>query len=344
MARDSLPDAAFYTATDARHFIGAVALLNSLRLVGHREPFVLVDCGLEDWQRAAIAAHATLVDASRDLPPMLHKATGPLAHPAQVMAVLDADVIVTRSLAPLLEKAQRGCIVAFANNDQDRFFAEWSTLGLGAPERRPYVASGHLFVSAEGGLELLRVFDDAQRRIDLARTLIANDDLVVRASRDDPFYYPDMDVLNAVLATPAFSSRVVTVDYRLAPHAPFDGVSLDDAETLRCSYSDGVQPFLLHHVLRKPWLAATKSNVYSRLLPRVLTSMDVEAPLDPSRLPRRLTRARGAAADRRRADVQATLRTHLRGRLGIRPRIAAWQERRKDGLATASPAARAEGS
>ena len=344
MARDGFPDAAFYTVADARHFIGAVALLNSLRLVGHREPFVLVDCGLLDWQRNCIAAHATLVDASRDLPPMLQKATGPLARPAHVMAVLDADVIVTRSLAPLLDTARRGKVVAFANNVDDRYFAEWNTLGLGTPQRRPYVASGHLFVGLDGGLELLRVFDAAQRRIDLARTLIANEGLVVRASSEDPFYYPDMDVLNAVLATPAFSSNVVTIAYRLAPHAPFDGVSLDDPATLRCSYRDGEQPFLLHHPLRKPWLAATKSNVYSRLLPRVLVGADVEAPLDPTRLPRRLTAARGAAADRLRADLQAVLRAHLRGRLGLRPRIAAWRERRAKELARAGTAARAEGS
>ena len=42
---------------------------------------------------------------------------------------------------------------------------------------------------------------------------------------------------------------------------------LDEA-TLRCAYDDGVEPYALHHVARKPWLAATRWNVYSRLVAR----------------------------------------------------------------------------
>ena len=31
-------DGAFYTVADARYFLGAVGMINSLRLVGHDEP------------------------------------------------------------------------------------------------------------------------------------------------------------------------------------------------------------------------------------------------------------------------------------------------------------------
>ena len=39
-------NAAFYCVADERYFLGAVGLINSLRLVGHDEPIHLLDCGL----------------------------------------------------------------------------------------------------------------------------------------------------------------------------------------------------------------------------------------------------------------------------------------------------------
>ncbi len=40
------PDAAFYAVANSRYFLGAVGMLNSLRLLGHREPAYVLDCGL----------------------------------------------------------------------------------------------------------------------------------------------------------------------------------------------------------------------------------------------------------------------------------------------------------
>src|SRR5215207_7961449 len=61
--RQLMPDGAervrcaFYTVANARHFIGVVALLNSLRLAGHTEPIRLMDAGLTDEQRTLLANH-----------------------------------------------------------------------------------------------------------------------------------------------------------------------------------------------------------------------------------------------------------------------------------------------
>jgi hypothetical protein len=315
----------FCCVTDASHFLGAVALFNSLRIVGHEEPFVVLDCGLEDWQLATLEPHAIVVPAPRDVAPMLLKPEAALAVPADVAVVLDADVIVTRRLAEPLRLALGGRIVAFANKDADRFFPEWGELlGLRPARRQPYVASGHLFVPT-GQRRFLSLFRDCQRRIDLRETLLANDDVLMRATPRNPFYYPDMDVLNAVLATEMSPDDLSVIGYRLGPHAPFPGLHLVDERTLSCRYSDGVQPYVLHHILRKPWLAATRPNVYSRLLPRLLLGADVTLRVDPSRLPLRLREGRLAAADRVRVGVQAFAHAHTRGKLGIRPRIAAWR-------------------
>ena len=57
--------AAFYCVADERYFLGAVGLVNSLRLVGHREPIFLLDCGLDDEQRELLGRE---VDAGRRRP------------------------------------------------------------------------------------------------------------------------------------------------------------------------------------------------------------------------------------------------------------------------------------
>ena len=53
----AMTPAAFYCVADERYFLGAVGLINSLRLVGHDEPVYLLDCGLTDAQRELLAAH-----------------------------------------------------------------------------------------------------------------------------------------------------------------------------------------------------------------------------------------------------------------------------------------------
>ena len=58
-------NAAFYCVADERYFLGAVGLVNSLRLVGHAEPIYLLDCGLTDAQRELLGRRGELVDGAR---------------------------------------------------------------------------------------------------------------------------------------------------------------------------------------------------------------------------------------------------------------------------------------
>src|SRR6476646_9705818 len=52
----------FYTATDARHFVGAVGMINSVRLSGHDQPIVVTDIGMTEPQRRTIEAAAEILD------------------------------------------------------------------------------------------------------------------------------------------------------------------------------------------------------------------------------------------------------------------------------------------
>jgi hypothetical protein len=312
---------AFYCVADAANFLGAVGLLNSLRLLGHGEPFFLLDCGLTDEQRALFEPHARLVPAPLDSHPAMLKSVLPLSRPADVMVLLDADVLVVCDLRRLVETAASGRVVAF-ENDVDRYRHEWAErLDLEPMPRRPYVNSGHLLLPAQWGLPLLREFEHALSRLDLARTVVRGGPPRTE-SLDDVFFYTDQDVFNALLAARVPGQDVHLLEARLAPFPPFTGLHADP-RTLRCEHPDGVRPYLLHHVLRKPWLSALPDSVYTQLLRRLLAGPDVALHVPRHLIPLRLRDGRLARADRARAHVHAVLRDNTRGRLGIRPRIQA---------------------
>jgi hypothetical protein len=313
-----LSTAAFYCVSSRDYFLGAVALLNSLRLQGHEEPFVVLDCGLDPTQKELLTPHAILVAAPTGSPPSLLKGVAPLSHPACVMALLDADIIVTRRLDDLLEEAARRRIVAFAN-DRDRFFPEWGELlRLALPRRQRYVSSGALFLEASLAEQVLRLLRDLQSRVDFSRSWL-------RAGTEDyPLFFADQDVLNAILATDVPLEQVLALPNRLAPNLPFRGLQVVDEGRLGCAYPDGVEPYLLHHFVMKPWLVTVRSNVYSRLLTRVLLGADVRLRLEPKQLPLRLRTGQLARVERARADFCAGLRETIRRRLGMRRQAVAW--------------------
>jgi hypothetical protein len=290
-------DAAFYCVAEERFFLGAVALVNSLRLVGHTEPIYLLDCGLSPQQRELLEPHATVVPGPRDAAPHVLKGIAPLRHPAPLMVLIDTDMIVTRPLTELIELASEGRVVAVAN-DRDRFVAEWGELlGLGPTRRMPYVSSALVFLGGAVGDEVIRLLHELKDEVDFELTFWR------RNVRDYPFLYADQDVLNAILCTRLDRDQLVAVETRLAALPPFDGLRLLDEGSMRCSYRDGSEPYVLHHFARKPWLAPTRSNVYSRLLTRLLLGSDVALRLEPTDLPLRLRTGGAARAARLVTDL-----------------------------------------
>jgi hypothetical protein len=308
------PPAAFYCVTDSRYFLGAVAMANSLRLLGHREPLYVLDCGLTAHQRELLAPHATLLPAPSDAPPWLLKTVAPLRHPAEVMVLIDADIIVTRSLSELIERAAGPRVIAI-ENDTDRFVPEWGELlGLGEVRRQPYVSSGLVLLGEPLGHDVLTLMGQLQDRVDFDRSFWRGND------RDYPFLYGDQDVLNAILASRVERERMVTLENRLAPNPPYQGVRVLDRATLRCAHRDGTEPYALHNFYRKPWLVRTRSNPYSRLLTRVVLGPDVTLGLDPSELPLRLRTGVGARVARLAVDVVIGVPAYVHRRVSPGPR------------------------
>jgi hypothetical protein len=306
---------AFYAVSDGDHFLGLVTLLNSLRLAGHREPFFVADCGLEEWQRDLLAGHADVVTVDVPSAPYLLKPLVPLDRPADVMALLDADLMVLRSLAALLESAAAGRIVAFADPVSHRFDPRWEALLHLPPLRRqPYVNSGLLVLPADPGTRVLQATAVGGVQVDYARTRPAG------GQSSDPFYYLDQDVLNGVLASLVQPNELEILETRLAPHPPFAGLRRIGGEGRRYGYADGSEPYVLHHIDRKPWLSATRRNLYSELMPRLLLGDGVTVRLDAKNVPRRFRPGLLPALDRMRIEA-AALAHDQRGKLGLRRRL-----------------------
>jgi hypothetical protein len=290
--------AAFYCVADERYFLGAVGMINSLRLHGHDEPVFLLDCGLTAAQRERLSGHVTLVAAPGGVPPYLMKTIAPLRHPAEVTVLIDADMIVTRPLHPLIARASQNRIVAF-ENDRDRFVAEWGELlGLGALERRPYVTSGLVLLGGAEGAEVLRLLDDRQRSVEFGRTPYAGGDARY------PFAYPEQDVLNAILCARPDPARIETLGRALAATPPYRGLRAIDVRILRCAYADGAEPYVLHQYVRKPWLERMYHGIYPRLLARLLLGDDVAISVPESDVP--LQMRSGPRARVARAAIDAT--------------------------------------
>ena len=302
------PRAAFYCMSSRIYFLGAVGMINSLRLVGHREPIFLLDCGLTPEQRELLQPHVTLVPAPGGTKPFLLKTIAPLEHPAEVMVLIDADMIVTRSLSGLIARASCGFVIGIENN-MDRFVPDWGDLlGLGPIRRRRYLSSGLVFLGGSPGQKVLRLMDDRLRRVEYQRGYLA------RNEPDYPLLYLDQDVLNAILSTRMESDRVVGLEARSALLPPFRGLRVVDEERVRCVYDDGTEPYVVHQLLpQKPWLEPIYDGVYSRLLRRSLAGSDVAIRVPRREIPIRLRTGVLAYAERQRVKARDQFRWRLGG-------------------------------
>jgi hypothetical protein len=305
-SRSVAHEAAFYCASSELYFPGAVAMINSLRLQGHREPIYVLDCGLEPAHRRLLSTEATVVPSPSDVPPHLLKTIAPMAHPARTMVLIDVDMVVTKPLGELIAKASAGHVVAFADN-LDRFVPEWGELlGLGDLQRRTYVSSGFVAMGGEFGADVLRLWDERQSTLDYERSWFG---------RDDPTYafqFIDQDVLNAVIAARADDQQLVALAAELAPHQPYRGVRLVDARALRCEYRDGTRPYVLHQYLKKPWIDPMYHGIYSKLLSRLWLGDDVAMSLPPQEIPLRMRSGPRALLERKRVDFSDLARWYAR--------------------------------
>jgi hypothetical protein len=283
----------FFTVADSRYWTGAVALVNSLRLVGHEEAVVVLDAGFTPRQRAILEGAVEIVPAPALRVPFLARWLTPLARGDGVHVLLDADLVAVQPLTSLIEQVEQGRVVAFVDRLATRSFAEWDALvGASQVHDHPYVNSGFLGLPSDLARDVLGRLRDAQERVDVASAA-----LLGRGSVSDPFHFADQDTVNAVLRACVPRDRLLALEHRLAPTEPWDDVLVEDVHRVRCVNPDGSRPYLVHVVGPKPWLANVAPTAYERLLPRLLTGDDVAIRLDRGELPFRLRWSRFVGRD-----------------------------------------------
>jgi hypothetical protein len=314
-------EATFYTVTDAGFFPGTVAMINSLRLVGHEEPIVALDNGLTESQRARLEDVISVVDAPDDAllkSPLTLKPFPLLIGAKGTVVIIDSDIIVAASVAPALALAADGqiCLYPDLPEEQERWCPEWHELfSLSRPPRRQtYVNSGFVTFSVERWPELLEDWWEACGAIPADQ---------VFTTEDQPFRYGDQDALNAILMSEVPASGQTVLPYGAIAY-PSEHTDVVDEHELRC-VRDGCQVSILHHltspkvwseeglyrmVLSEEWLLAGRFPVeglprltlvdhwsrtvrgrlpppdpYIRLFPRVVGGDDVVLRLDPGDVP-----------------------------------------------------------
>jgi hypothetical protein len=235
--------------------------------------------------------------------PTFAKYAAPLEHPADVMVHVDSDVVVLRSLEPVLREAERGRIVAFMDRWPQRFFPQWAqALGVERLERRhPYVNAGFLGLPAELGIPLMALTTGAATWWEEQGEPWTDDEWQAY-----PYFFRDQEFFNAALQATVGEEDLTVLERALAPaDGGFDSVRVVDRERLECRDSAGRWPYLLHHWGdEKPWLGGSQWNVYAQLLGRLLFADDVPLRLEPAEVAVRTrpTLSQWLARRRRRRD------------------------------------------
>lgn len=282
-------DARFFTIADARYFPGLTALVNSLRLTGHRQEIIVLDCGLTARQRELLQPHCTLVEkpASIAANPMLYKPFAGRLAPGGVIVLVDSDMVITRPLDDLIARAATGQLVAFADPEPGRFFPQWQDLFAldRLPQQQTYLNAGFVAFSVDHFPRLLDQWWGACNRILNLPTLY-------EGAADVPASQGDQDALNALLMSHYVDAPRYLPPPETAPQGGDlrAGVTIDNHQTLACSYR-GHPTSLLHSSAQpKPWhrggwRTMRANNAYSRLMPRLLFADDLPLRIDLLEVP-----------------------------------------------------------
>jgi hypothetical protein len=201
--------------------------------------------------------------------------------------VIDCDMIVTRSLVPLLERARSGQICAFADPESERWYAEWQQLFElpVSPRRQLYVNAGFFAFSTQRWPMLLRWYAEACGRVRQMPTLY-------EGVRDGASAQGDQDALNAILMSRVPAGALSVLPNEEAPdgHALWRGwVRVVDACTLVCRCREHDTWVVHSSGIPKPWEGGdwfhVRNSAYVRLLKRLLWDPSSIASIPEAELP-----------------------------------------------------------
>jgi hypothetical protein len=316
-------DATFFSVSNARYVPGLVAMVNSIRLTGHRNRIVIGDCGLTPTQRALIEKECTVVDLPREYAtnPVVFKPFPRLVDPKGVAVLIDADMIVTGSLQPIIELAAQGKFCAFPDPESQRWFVEWQELfDLQAPLRhQTYLCAGFVAFSTDHFPVFLERWWHSSVRVPPYRTLAGG------ATNSDPIAQADQDAMNALLMSEVAPDAIHPLPMEAMPvFSSLSRTRVADAHTLVCML--GQKPSLLLHAAGagKPWDARrgwkkVRRDAYVLLARRLLTGDDLPLRLPSTDLP--IWMQAGTSAELALRTLDALNWALLPARIHVTPRV-----------------------
>jgi len=271
-----------FTVSDARYFPGTVALVNSLAISGNSVPLTVLDRGLTVGQRRLIEPHCEIVPHAGDRSALLSKFVAPGASDADVVLLVDSDIIVTGLLTDAIQVARSGAVYAFPDAAYpDRWFGEWTQLlELRAPLRRDaYRNTGFVALPGPGRSGLLERWAEACDRL-AACDAEAGPEALTPVDTD-PLQFEDQDCINALLMSEVPVDHVVTGPPHGMVMQPDDlrVTQVVDVEQLRCTWRS--EPVTMLHAIgpHKPWQPRGgrefRPTAFTRCLLRVLTGPDL---------------------------------------------------------------------
>ncbi len=282
----------YVVTVDSKYFLGAVGLMNSLRLTGHQGAIVVNDVGLTDYERAILSKTCEI----RRLPsegfglPVFSKTGIHEFGLTGTIVLLDCDMIITSDLTPVLREAAVGQICVFGSSDDPRYFPEWADLfHLRSPLRRaPYVNNG--FVALRADLWQDRFLRRWHEVCDLVRAERSRLPQFLGDDDSHPLAYPTQDPFNALLMSEIPGESVTLFDIGLATPPNYEATTrVVDSTSLKCT-NGSETPFLLHYWDKpKPWSPDARTTLhfdaYVDLLARTLDADDLPLRVSRKELP-----------------------------------------------------------
>ena len=270
-----MTETAFYCVADERYFLGAVGLVNSLRLLGHGEPIVLLDCGLTGEQRDLLGARGG-ADRGARRPPAVAAQDG---RPAREARRRDGPPRHRHGRDAPARRAVRARRVGAGSSPSPTPPTASTPTGESCSASAPARAAGPT-CQLGGAVRRPRARRRGPRpaRRPPVRRSTSSAPSGAQTSPATRFATPTRTCSTRSSRRASSRDRLDALDSRLAPTPPFTGLAVADEARCAARTPTATEPFLVHHHVVRP---VARADPPRRLLAPAAPAADRRRRRDP---------------------------------------------------------------